>query len=54
MLGRLVQDPNDDKFEEGEVGVTKPVYGPLISIITKVYGETKTVVVSLICWTRPC
>lgn len=44
MLGRLVQDPNDDNFEVGEVGVTKPVYGPLISIITKVYGETKTVV----------
>ena len=47
MLGRLAQDPHDDNFEEGELGITKPVYSPVLSLMTKIYGETKTVVVSV-------
>ena len=48
MLGRLIQDPADENFDEGDVDITEPVSGPLTSLITKVFGETKTVVVSLI------
>ncbi|XP_063692741.1 uncharacterized protein LOC134824699 isoform X2 [Bolinopsis microptera] len=44
MLGRLAQDPNDENFEEGELGITQPVYSPVLSLMTKIYGETKTVV----------
>ena len=41
-----MQDPHDENFEEGEVNVEKPVYGPTMSLITKIFGETRTVVVS--------
>jgi len=44
MLGRLIQDPADENFDEGDVDITEPVSGPLTSLITKVFGETKTVV----------
>ena len=41
-----MQDPHDENFEEGEINVEKPVYGPTMSLITKIFGETRTVVVS--------
>ena len=41
-----MQDPHDENFEEGELGVEKPVYGPTLTLISKIYGETRTVVVS--------
>ena len=46
MLGKLMQDPHDEDFEEGDLNVEQPVYGPTLKLISKIYGETRTVVVS--------
>ena len=46
MLGKLMQDPHDENFEEGDLNVEQPVYGPTLKLISKIYGETRTVVVS--------
>ena len=48
MLGKLIQDPHEEgQFEEGDVDVAEPVYAPLLGLVTTLYGETRTVVVSL-------
>ena len=46
MLGKLAQDPKDENFEEGDLEVSEPANPGLMKMLSKVLGETRTVVVS--------
>ena len=44
IIGRLGQDPRDEDFGNGDAEVNEPISGPLITLLIKVFGESRTVI----------